>query len=315
MRNEERAANLLHKLAKYPAIHTLARAQLNNWPNHVKALETALADSDPEFSQRTNELARLVLRLTGDKLDAYCDDYQWMCKRFLEEQVHFQRHGTYRLRTFAEAYAEVYSQRAYMDRYVNGILMSQVFWRNHALAIDLFRTDFLSKNSPGFRHLDIGPGHGLFLAYAAQEPKCGGCTGWDVSPASIDTTRQALDRLGLARPVALELHDVVKPWLGTRQFESAVISEVLEHLETPERALAVLHQVLVPGGRVFINVPVNSPAPDHIYLWTHPDEVMALIVGAGFDIEATHLIPASGQSLAAAITEKLDISCIVVARA
>ena len=63
-----------------------------------------------------------------------------------------------------------------------------------------------------------------------------------------------------------------------------VISEVLEHLERPEQALSFLNSALNPGGFIYVNVPINSPSPDHIYLLEHPDAGVALIEAAGFEI-------------------------------
>ena len=303
----------LTRVAAYPSLQWLASAQLREWPEHVKALERAILNVDPAFSGRINELAALVRRLAGDEIDRYCADYHWMCDRFLEERLHFERTGEYRLQTFDQAYAEVYGQSAYMGRYVNGILLSQVFWRNHAAAIDLFRTDFLPSNRSGFHHLDVGPGHGLFLAYAVRHPKCGSCTGWDVSASSIAATKQALDRMEIGQNVSLVLQDVLQAEAEIDRFDSAIISEVLEHLERPDSALAALRLALTPGGRIFINVPVNSPAPDHIYLWRHPDEITALVERAGFHIDVMHRIPIAGKTVEQAIKGNLDISCVVIA--
>src|SRR3712207_7808068 len=53
----------------------------------------------------------------------------------------------------------------------------------------------------------------------------------------------------------------------------SVISEVLEHLEQPGQALAFLRDCMTADGRIFINVPLNSPSPDHIYLLSSPEDV------------------------------------------
>ena len=68
------------------------------------------------------------------------------------------------------------------------------------------------------------------------------------------------------------------------RFDEIAVSEVLEHIEHPGQALSALRETLAPGGLIFINVPLNSPAPDHIYLLRSEAEARALITSAGLEI-------------------------------
>jgi len=97
------------------------------------------------------------MKLIGERLPEFAADYHWMCDNFKEEQWYFARHKTYRLSTLEDAAREVYTNAPYMSRYVNGILLSQLFWRNHAQAMDVYRTVFLPGNKQGYAHLDVGP--------------------------------------------------------------------------------------------------------------------------------------------------------------
>ncbi len=63
-------------------------------------------------------------------------------------------------------------QHRYMTRYVSGILMSQLWWANHTDAMRWFRDAFIGAAPPRFSHLEVGPGHGLYLALAASSPRC-----------------------------------------------------------------------------------------------------------------------------------------------
>ena len=255
-----------------------------------------------------------MLALAGKELPTYCGDYRWMCEEFVAEEYYFRTHGRYRLSTFAEAYERVYNDPVYMGRYVRGILISQFIWTPHARAFDYFRTDFLPKNPDGSRHLEVGPGHGLFLYFAAKDSRIATLEAWDVSQSSIAATRHALDKLGVSRPVKLIEQDVLKAPATRDAFDSGIISEVLEHLERPDIALQTLRAALRPGGRLFINVPVNSPAPDHIYLWTGTDQFVDFVKAQGYEIEATQFFPVTGATLERAIKRKFSISCIVIAR-
>lgn len=296
----------------YPSIHRMMAAVLDVWPEHLKALQTRFKDDDAAFLARSEQVASLACTLIGDELKGYAQDYRWMCENFLEEQLYFRRNGDYRLKSFAEAEREVYGKPQYMGRYVRGILLSQVFWKNHACAIDLFRREFLAANIGG-DYLEVGPGHGLFFYFAAQSNHFQSLTGWDVSDSSIAATRYAMQQFGVAPSRFTLVHqDILASDCPAEQFDAVVISEVLEHLEQPDVALASLHKALRPGGRIFINVPVNSPAPDHIYLWRDTAEVSAFVRKAGFEIVEEHALPIAGYTLEYARKHAIDISCVLV---
>lgn len=89
--------------------------------------------------------------------------------------------------------------------------------------------------------------------------------------------------------------------------------KLLEHLEQPGEFLASMFEVVKPGFRLFISMPVNSPAPDHIYLARQAEEVVDLISGAGFQIQKMISIPATNNTLERAIKKNLTISVGVVA--
>ena len=94
-----------------------------------------------------------------------------------------------------------------------------------------------------------------------------------------------------------------------------MISEVLEHVERPLDALVALRSCLAPGGMIFVNAPVNSPALDHIYLFTQPEDLIEVVEKAGFVVEATRFAPVTGHTEQRARKLKLPISAAVVARA
>jgi 2-polyprenyl-3-methyl-5-hydroxy-6-metoxy-1,4-benzoquinol methylase len=303
----------MQQLAGYPHLETVVAEVLSVWPEHKNYVEARFEGDQADFLKRSDEFAALAIEDMGADSRRYCEDYRWMCEQFLEEELFFARHQRYRLQTFAEAYEQVYSRSEYMARYVRGILISQIIWRPHALAFDLFRTEFLEGIPGGGDYLEVGPGHGLFLYFASRQP-LGRMEAWDVSASSIAETRAALSRLGVEKDITIVEQDVLAAPTRSDEFDAAVISEVLEHLERPDAALRSLHSALRPGGRIFINAPINSPAPDHIYLWRDPDEFTAFVTEQGFEIESTHFLPVTGHPLERALRRKLSVSCVVIAR-
>jgi len=296
---------------KFGSLSRLLDMQLSLFPQHERFLSSRFADVDEDHLAFTDKIAELVTRIAGSSLDVICEDYRWLAHIVFEEEIFFRRHGRYRLSKFTDAVEQVYSNAPYMHRYMNGLLATQIWWRNHTDVLRVFSDAYLPGNRPGFSHLEIGPGHGLFLHLAASSPLCAQAEGWDISVSSIDATRAALSCMGTPSDVSLQLCDLFEE--HDRSFDSIVCSEVLEHLEQPADALARMRRLLAPGGRVFVNAPVNSPAPDHIYLFKTPEALVEMVRDADFDILTTHLAPATGATLERARAKMLTISTVVVA--
>ena len=295
-------------VSKFPAVGRLLEIQLQVWPEHEKFLTKRFAATDLEAADR---VAELVLRLADD-LRVIASDYRWLCDRLYEEELHLRRTGSYRLARFDDAVREVYGNHEFMTRYMNGLLISQVWWENHTRVIDHYSREFLAQNKEGYAHLEIGPGHGLLLYFAARDPRAASVSAWDLSDASIDATREALGRLDVPRQVRLEKRDLFDAPIGDQRFDSIVLSEVCEHLEDPEKALRQIRAHLAPAGRLFVNVPVNSPAPDHIYLLKTPEEAIEMVRQSGYDVVEQRFFPMTGYSEDKARKNGLTISCVIV---
>ena len=112
-----------------------------------------------------------------------------------QEELFFRRHDRYRLESLGQAIEEVYSQPAVMTRYMNGLLMSQLWWANHTRALLSYEEDFLAGAAG--RCLEIGPGHGLLMHLAARSGFAS-VEALDISAASLALTKAALGRMGEA---------------------------------------------------------------------------------------------------------------------
>jgi 2-polyprenyl-3-methyl-5-hydroxy-6-metoxy-1,4-benzoquinol methylase len=297
----------------FPNISAIAAAALRAWPDHEKFIRASLGSADRGFMARLENVATDVVALTGDDLDEFAHDYRWMCEVVREEQFYFARHKKYRRSTIAEAIRDIYGNAPYMSRYVNGLFLSQVLWLNHAQAMDIYRGRFLPRNREGYEHLEVGPGHGLFLVPAARDARCGGLTAWDVSPSSLESTERALRKMKVVRPVNIKEAEICSVDPKPDAFDSIMCSEVLEHTEHPHKALDNMFRALRSGGRLFLNIPVNSPAPDHIYLWRKPGEVRSMVENQGFVIEEFITLPPTGRTLEDALRYDFDISCVIIA--
>ena len=299
-------------LQRTPHVNRFLNVQFEVFPRHENYLRLRFRDCDDHELAFMERLAADIAAIVGDQAHIYAEDYRWMAEMVLREEIEFRRTGRYRLSSFDAAQREVYSDRAFMRRYMNGLLMSQLWWRNHTQVMQLFQDIFLPGNRPGYRHLEIGPGHGLFLALAARDVNCGSARGWDVSQTSLDMVRGTFKAVEVKHDVTLELKNMFEP--ASETFDSVTFSEVLEHLEEPRSAVDAIHRLLAPGGRAFINAPVNSPAPDHLTLFRTPEEIVDLVLAAGFKVEHTLFAPTTGATLERARRMSLAISTVVMAR-
>lgn len=303
-----------------PALDRLLAETLARWPAHARYMAKSMDNRSPDVLDISDRVADVVLRLAGDdvqSLDRAVADYRFLCEDIvLPEELHFRREGRYRLSTFAEALAEVYSNGAFMDRYMNGLLFSNVIWHNHAHAMTDYVMRYLPRLPVDADHLEIGPGHGIFLYFAALAPNIASLTGWDLSPASIAKTAHAIKSLGVTRPVRLIEQDMfaVADPEPAAMVDSIVMSEILEHVEDPVAALRSAARSLRPGGHVWINVPANSPSPDHIFLVESPEHAVSIVTDAGLEVVASAAYPMMGASLEKAAKNQLSVSCVVTAR-
>jgi len=294
-------------------LDNIRQAVLEIWPEHKSFLAKSLPTNEAANLQHADQVAALILSLMGEAPKTVIEDYRWTCERLLEEELYFQRHGDYRIKDFAVARREVYENAGFMGRYVNGLLLSHLLWANHRAVLRFFTEHFLPGNPAGFNHLEVGPGHGLFLHLAASHPACASALGWDISATSVDHTRQCLKKLGASQTARVERQDIMTLPDRNATFESVVISEVLEHLEDPQAALLSLKKVMTSNGRIFINVPVNSPAPDHIYLLETPEQTFEMIEDCGFSIIDKACFPATGYAEERARKLQATLSCVAIA--
>jgi 2-polyprenyl-3-methyl-5-hydroxy-6-metoxy-1,4-benzoquinol methylase len=305
--------------ANYPRLARVEAALLAEWPEHARFLQQSFATRDESLMRDGERLAEMIVKIVeaDGSLSEACGDYKFLCGRLMEEELHFRRHGAYRLSRFQDAIDQVYANAPFMARYMNFLILSYLLWDNHARAIAHFEHAYLPALPAGTAHLEIGPGHGLLLHLAANAPQLGSVAGWDISRTSIERTRGCLAAMGGQRRVDLVERDLFASPDGegeASRYGSVVLAEILEHLEDPVAALKAVARHMQPGARLWVHVPVNSPAPDHIYLLRTPEEAVDLVRAGGFEPTDAAFYPMSGQTLERARKRDLTISAVVSAR-
>lgn len=301
------------RLEQYPSLDEIVSATIRIWPAHVGFLSKRFADCRPPELEFANRLAEMILRCHDRGLEDLIAGYKWTCGAFMLEEAHFRKTGAYRHTSFAAVAAAVYHDRDYMQKYLSGLLLSQVLWSNHCRSMDFYRSQFLASLPDGAAIAEIGPGHGFLLALAATEMRFGALNGYDISAESVEQTRMVIDRLGLAG-VQVHCRSFDTEETIAEGLDALIVSEVLEHLEDPVDCLRRWTKHLRPETAVYINVPTNSPAPDHIYLLRDYHECLALAEAGGLSVQTMALFPATGMTLKKAHDMKSTISCCIIGR-
>jgi len=146
------------------------------------------------------------------------------------------------------------------------------------------------------RAIDVGCGTGHLLL-ALQER-----TGSRLDLAGMDFSNRAIARTRALVPTAtLQQADIFSiPWPDD-SFDLVLSMETLEHLRTPDAALAQLVRVCKPGGSIVLTVP-NGEVDDwegHFSFWS--PEALRVFIARFADVREVLELPDSGDLLAWAV--------------
>ncbi|WP_029332919.1 methyltransferase domain-containing protein [Exiguobacterium oxidotolerans] len=125
------------------------------------------------------------------------------------------------------------------------------------------RIHWIVREAKGEDILDIGCSGGLVPILLGREGKC--VTGIDVSPEAIAEATSALkEEAASVQSVVMFSETNIMSFSANRQFDTVLMTEVLEHIGEPERVIQQAYTLVKPGGRLVVTVPfgVNDYA-DH----------------------------------------------------
>lgn len=134
-------------------------------------------------------------------------------------------------------------------------LLNQLYQRVRKFTLDQKASLIIGHTKPKGKMLDIGAGIGAFL----NEMKG---RGWEVTGVEPDSgaRSQARSLFGLELLQTEVLQD-----LPRRSFDAITLWHVLEHVHALQDYMALLHDLLAPGGKIFIAVPNYTSVDAQIY--------------------------------------------------
>ena len=132
--------------------------------------------------------------------------------------------------------------------------------------LDLLHAD--TTYPAGSRVLEAGCGVGAQTVTLAQRSPDARFVSIDVERASVDEAQARVRAAGLAN-VELRQADIFALPFGPGSFDHVFVCFVLEHLRQPVEALAILREVVKPGGTITV---IEG---DHGSTYFHPDSAAA----------------------------------------
>jgi 2-polyprenyl-3-methyl-5-hydroxy-6-metoxy-1,4-benzoquinol methylase len=291
-------------------LNTFVNAVFGKSPLQRKKLEPFLAAADATFWERADRFAEQFdryLRSVDLDVEYAVEAYLKLCKNMMTEQTKFLRSGVYSRANQKVAFAEVYSNDAEMRSYMVGLALSQFLWETHYAMYSFFLETVHRHAGRARRYLEIGPGHGLFLAGALNELGANEYEAVDISPVSIDVCRGFLPFLVTSQASPqFKLLDVLE--IDTHEsFDFVTMGEVIEHLDDPRPVLEKIRRLLSLGGVAFLSTCANCPAIDHVYLFRNVCEIRALLQSCGLQIHDERVLPVEKVT-----TEELELYKICV---
>ncbi|TXE85097.1 class I SAM-dependent methyltransferase [Campylobacter peloridis] len=266
--------------------------------------------------QEYEDLENLIKYYKNDlciDLEEQATSYIVVLNDTLEETKYFIEHNKYRYSSLKEVEDKVYLNKDYMKKYMIGLAISSFIWNAHIEVRRYFAEYIDSKKEQENTYLEIGPGHGEFFTKALRSKKFKQYYGIDISPISCQMSENMVkNQIGnLNIKYEFICKDFTKCDFDNKA-DLVVMGEVLEHVEKPLEFMQNVRSLLNDDGEIFATIPINAPAIDHIYLFSHPDEVKKLLKEAKLQIKECKYFMANNYSLEKALKTKNAIVMAVV---
>lgn len=275
----------------YPAFNRFVENIFAKSPMQKRYLAHHFAKRDGEFFGRAEKFATgfvSYLNEMGLTIDQAVDAYLEVCTDMVTNQMSFRKTKKYSCQSAKEAEAHVYSSNKKMMNYMVGLILSQFLWPNHYAIYDFFIEQ--SRKLKDIKSiLEIGPGHGLYLAESISFFTNAQVDAIDISPTSKTLSESLVFHFTGGTRCNVQIKDIND--LDYGQYDYIVMGEVLEHLDDPKFALRRIYNLLNEDGYFFLTTCANAPAIDHVYLYESVEHIQRHIRENDFVIISELALP------------------------
>ena len=253
-------------------------------PTVVRGVEEARSVSTELVDKYFEESLLWAVNSFGeDILVDIADSYAGYTMEVNRAQFEYERTGKYQVSTFSEANELVYQQSDYMKYYYWGVFAILFCWSHYVELMDFYLKRFVER-LPSGRLIEIAPGHGAWGILAVNSNHKITLEGWDISPTSIEMAPLMAAGANVQDRCTYKIADATKLNHSDGQFDAAICSFMLEHLEQPESFLTDFAPALKSGALAYVTLALTAAQTDHIYEFKHESEAILMAEKAGFEL-------------------------------
>lgn len=203
-------------------------------------------------------------------------------------QAQYEVDGHYENKSFAEVYANHYSQNETMSGYLWGVYLTNFLWAHHARISVFYRDYFLPKLSGAVDLVEIAPGHGGWGVWALNTLPQAELRGFDISSSSIEIATSLSRAAGFGgRAQYTERNALDLQSMPASCADAVICSFLVEHLEAPQQLYEVVAHLLKPRGVAFVTGALTAAQVDHIFEFRKESELVRLCEENGLRVEST----------------------------
>lgn len=263
------------------------------------------------------ELLLLIVEFWGERgLDTenLADAYLDLVSATMEEQLYFRKTHNYRNREYQALCDNNYRNDMYMEQYLAALAISDCLWENHVQILKWYKNKIKAAQSCT-SYVEVGCGSGINLLPILTYIPGVHITAIDLSKKAIEICEDFLrygEKKGLFSDIQYEAicKDVYEYTLAESP-DIFTMFEVLEHIPDPECLLNRIYEMTNSNTVFYFSTVINSPMPDHIYLFRNKEAIFELMSKSGFLIKDFFCAPANGMSLSQAEMHEAPITIVM----
>jgi hypothetical protein len=247
-------------------------------PRSLRGVQEARAAAAGRFDAIAEMFLGWLVKARGeDAIPTAVDAFVQFTTDVNLAQARYEADGHYENKSFAEVYANHYSQDDTMSGYLWGIYLTNFLWAHHTEISVFYRDYFLSKLSPDADLVEIAPGHGGWGAWALTVLPQARLRGFDISSSSIEIATRICCAAGHGnRACYVETNALDLKEMPAACADAVICSFLMEHLERPQDLFAVVQHLLKPRGTAFLTGALTAAQVDHIYEFRYESELVRM---------------------------------------
>jgi len=151
--------------------------------------------------------------------------------------------------------------------------------------------EFVFRNSISWQKiLDVGIGPGVIFEGLIKAFPNAKVSGIDISSNCINYVLRILNFVDAEEYLVFK-EDIRDPSRIENDYDLIISSEIIEHVEEPDKVIKTIYQSLKRGGRLVAGVPTNLPMSMHLYNFLDFDHTVSKFQDAGFRLLEAKVYP------------------------